>query len=208
MPTYFALVEEARRAVPTLPIRLGLEADYIPGHEAALRAFLAAYPFDYIYGSVHFLGAWGLDDPRYVDEYARRDIDAVYDEYFRTVEAAARSGLFDIMAHLDLVKKFGYRATGDLTETYRRVARTLAESEVCVEINSAGLLKPVGEIYPQVDLLRALYAASVPVTLGSDAHAPHLVGHAFDQSVRLLREVGYTRLVRFQGRARSYVSLP
>src|SRR5206468_3218933 len=111
-----------------------------PGHETALRAILAAHPWDYVYGSVHFLGAWGLDDPRYTDEYARRDIDAVYTEYFRTVEAAARTGLFDIMAHLDLVKKFGHRAHRTLAPLYRRVARTLADSGVCVEINSAGLL--------------------------------------------------------------------
>src|SRR5579859_1352264 len=204
LPLYFALVDAARQAVPQLPIRLGLEADYIPGHEAALRTILDAHPWDYIYGSVHFLGAWGLDDPRYVAEWQRRSVDAIYEEYFSLVEAAARTGLFDIMAHLDLVKKFGYRAAFDLTPLYARVAQTMATSGVCVEINSAGLLKPVGEIYPHVDLLRALHAAGVPVTLGSDAHQPHLVGHAFDQSLRLLREVGYERVVCFAGRQRSY----
>jgi histidinol-phosphatase (PHP family) len=112
------------------------------------------------------------------------------------------------MAHLDLVKKFGHRATRDLGPLYAGVARTMAESGVCVEVNTAGLLKPVAEIYPQVDLLRALYRAGVPVTLGSDAHAPHLVGYAFAEALDLLREVGYHRVVRFAGRARSYVALP
>ena len=208
LPLYFELVDAARRAYPALPIRLGLEADYIPGHEDALRAILEAHPWDYVYGSVHFLGAWGMDDPRYVAEYDRRDINALYEEYFRTVEAAARSGLFDIMAHLDLVKKFGHRAMQDLGPLYARVGQAMAESGVCVEVNTAGLLKPVTEIYPQVDLLRALYRAGVPITLGSDAHAPHLVGYAFAEAVALLREVGYERVVRFAGRARSYVALP
>ncbi len=208
LPTYFALVEDARRAAPGLPIRLGLEADYIPGHEAALRAFLATWPWDYVYGSVHWLGDWGLDDPREVEEYTRRDVDAVYEAYFALVEAAAASGLFDILAHLDLVKKFGYRSTRDLRPRYARLARTLAETGVCVEINTAGLLKPVGEIYPHPDLLRALHAAGVPVTLGSDAHRPALVGHAFDAALRLLRETGYTRVTRFAARRPTAVPLP
>jgi len=208
LPRYFDLVEEARRAVPGLPIRLGLEADYIPGHEAELHPILTLHPWDYVYGSVHFLGAWGLDDARYTDEYARRGVDAVYDEYFAVLQEAARSGLFVIMAHLDLVKKFGYRASGDPLPRYREVARVMAEAGVCVEVNTAGLLKPVAEIYPQVDLLRALHAAGVPVTLGSDAHEPRLVGYAFDQAVRLLREVGYDRVLRFRERRRAYVPLP
>ncbi|HUS17171.1 MAG TPA: histidinol-phosphatase HisJ family protein [Chloroflexia bacterium] len=208
LPLYFELVEAARRAVPDMPIHLGLEADYIPGHEATLAGILAAHPWDYVYGSVHFLGTWGMDDARYVEEFERRDIDAVYEEYFGLVEAAARSGMFDIMAHLDLVKKFGHRATGDLRGLYAQVARTMAASEVCVEVNSAGLRKPVGEIYPHIDLLRALYVAGVPVTLGSDAHQPDHVGADFATSLRLLREVGYQRVVRFANRERSYVALP
>jgi histidinol-phosphatase (PHP family) len=208
LPLYFALVEEARQATPGLPIRLGLETDYIAGHEAELAAFLTARPWDYVYGSVHFIGAWGMDDPRYTAEYDRRDVDQVYEEYFALVEAAARTGLFDIMGHLDLVKKFGHRARKDLHPLYARVARTMAETGVVVEINTAGLLKPVGEIYPHVDLVRALHAAGVPVSLGSDAHEPRLVGHAFDAALALLREVGYTRLTRFRERRRSYVPLP
>ena len=208
LPQYFDLVEAARATVPTLPIRLGLEADYIPGHEAALATILQAHPWDYVYGAVHFIGAWGMDDPRYTAEYNRRDIDALYAEYFALVEAAARTGLFDIMAHLDLVKKFGHRATRDLTALYARVAQTMAATGVCVEINTAGLLKPVGEIYPQPALLRALHAAGVPVTLGSDAHQPELVGYAFAAAVRLLREVGYDCVWRFAGRQRYPVPLP
>ncbi len=208
LPRYFDLVEAARAAVPTLPIRLGLEADYIPGHEVALAAILRAHPWDYVYGSVHFIGAWGMDDPRYTAEYDRRDIDALYAEYFALVEAAARTGLFDIMAHLDLVKKFGHRATGDLTPLYARVAQMMAATGVCVEINTAGLLKPVGEIYPQPALLRALHAAGVPVTLGSDAHKPELVGHAFAEALRLLREVGYREVMRFRARQAYAVPLP
>ncbi len=208
LPHYFDLVEAARAAVPALPIRLGLEADYIPGHTAALAAILRPHPWDYVYGSVHFIGAWGMDDPRYMAEYERRDIDALYAEYFTLVEAAARTGLFDIMAHLDLVKKFGHRASADLTPLYVRVAQTMAATGVCVEINTAGLLKPVREIYPQVALVRALHAAGVPVTLGSDAHKPELVGYAFAEAMRLLREVGYQTVMRFCERRAYAVPLP
>jgi histidinol-phosphatase (PHP family) len=208
LPRYLELVEEARRAAPGLPVRLGLEADFIPGQEPALQALLARYPWDYVLGSVHFIGRWGFDDPRYVDEFARRDVDAVYEEYFSLVEQAAQTGLFDTMAHLDLVKKFGHRPRAALGSRYARLARALAACDVCVELNTAGLLKPVGEIYPHVDLIRALRAADVPVTLGSDAHSPTLVGYEFGRAARLLREAGYERVVRFEGRRRSYAPLP
>ena len=208
LPRYVELVEDARRASPGLPIRLGLEADFIPGHEAGLRALLARYPWDYVLGSVHFLGRWGFDDPRYVDEFARRDVDEVYEEYFALVEQAAQTGLFDTMAHLDLVKKFGHRPRAGLRSRYARLARTLAASDVCVEINTAGLLKPVGEMYPHGDLLRALRTAQVPVTLGSDAHSPTLVGYELGQAARALREAGYDRVVRFRARRRAYATLP
>lgn len=208
MAGYVGLIEEARARHPEIPIRLGLEADYIPGHERTLEQILRSVPWDFVYGSVHFIGAWGFDDPRYTAGFSDWQIDDVYAAYFKLVTDAATTGLFDIMAHLDLVKKFGHRATGDLSDLYREVAGSLANSGVCIEISSAGLRKPVGEIYPHPDLLRACREAGVPVTLGSDAHEPQSVGYAFDELVKYLRDAGYTDSVRFKARERRLHPLP
>ncbi len=208
MDTYVEMVDQVQHTHPEITIRLGLEADYIPKHEEKLASILASYPWDYIYGSVHFINRWGFDDPRYIDKYSNWQIDELYTRYFELVMDAARAGLFDVMAHLDLIKKFGYRTQSDLQPLYAEVAGVLAESNVCIEISSGGLRQPISEAYPHPDLLRACYLAGVPVTLGSDAHKPEHVGYAFPQLVETLRQAGYSQVVRFAGRVRTFHALP
>ncbi|MEO5953430.1 MAG: histidinol-phosphatase, partial [Chloroflexia bacterium] len=118
------------------------------------------------------------------------------------------TGLFDVMAHLDLIKKFGYRSNLDLNSMYTELAGVLTEADVCIEISSGGLRQPVTEIYPIPELLRACQAAGVPVTLGSDSHKPEHVGYAFPQLVDTLRNAGYQQIVRFTDRKRSFYPLP
>ncbi len=210
MKSYVEMVEGVRRRYPEMSIRLGLEADYIPGFTEQLTSILRSYPWDYVYGSVHFIDGWGLDDPRYLDGYSKWRIDDLYARYFSLVLDAARTGLFDVMAHLDLIKKFGYRASADLDlhTLYSGVAQALSEAGVCIEISSGGLRQPVAEYYPQPDLLRACYLAGVPVTLGSDAHKPVDVGYAFPALTTSLRGAGYTQITRFKGRRRTFHPLP
>ena len=205
---YIEDVERCRRRYGgDISIRLSTEADYIPGHESRLEANLRRYDWDYVIGSVHFLDGWGFDDGRYRAGFAEWDIDALYAHYFDVVGDSAETGYFDTIGHCDLVKKFGHRASGPLDEQYARLADRFARAGVCVEVNSSGLRKPVGEIYPHPDLLRACQAVSVPATLGSDAHAPGEVGASFAAATTLLREVGYTSFMRFEQRRRAEVRL-
>src|SRR5438105_3898286 len=205
---YIEDVERCRaRYARDITIRLSTEADYIPGHEVELERIVRRYDWDYVVGSVHFLGDWGFDDSRSVAEYAGRNIDALYAEYFETVAASAETRLFDTIAHTDLVKKFGHRPASDQSAAYARLAERFALAGVCVEINTSGLRKPVREVYPHPDLLRAMGAAGVPVTLGSDAHAPNEVGADFSAACDLLREAGYASFVAFDRRRRRNVEL-
>ncbi len=208
MSLYISMIEDARQRHSELPIRIGLEADYIPGHEAELDRILNSFQWDYVYGSVHFIGEWGLDDPRYIDDYSKWQIDDLYARYFGLVTDAAKTGLFDIMAHLDLVKKFGYRASGDLSDLYHEVAAELAGTGVCIEASSGGLRVPAAEAYPHPELLRACHNAGVLATIGSDAHKPEHVGYAFPQLVRSVREAGYSEVLRFKNRMRTFQPLP
>ncbi len=151
---------------------------------------------------------WGFDDARYVAEFARHDVDALYAAYFELVGASAETGLFDTIGHSDLIKKFGQRATRDLGEAYARLASRFGGAGVCVEVNTAGLRKPVGEIYPHPDLLRAYHAEGVPVTFGSDAHAPGEVAADLSAACALAREAGYTEFVRYERRQKQKLPLP
>lgn len=186
---------------------LGIEADYIPGTEEAVARILARHPFDYVLGSVHFLDDWAFDHPAYRDRYEGLDIDTFWHDYFETLSRAVSSGLFDVVAHPDLAKKFDVFPSGDTRRLYRDLAETVARAGMAAEINTAGLAKPVGEIYPGRELLEAFFAADVPITFGSDAHAPEEVGRDFDLAVALAREVGYRDWVRYEGRVPSLVSL-
>jgi histidinol-phosphatase (PHP family) len=210
LEAYVEDVLRLRRENPDLTIRLAIEADYIDGREAELRAVLDRYPWDYVLGSVHFIDRWGVDDERYTAEYARWDVDELYCRYFGLLERAAQTALFDSMAHPDLVKKFGYFPSErlDLSALYARVATTFKRTGVCVEVNTAGLRKPCAEIYPSLGLLRACGDLGVPATLGSDAHQPDHVGLYFDQAVQHLRAAGYDRVTQLAKRSRSTRWLP
>ncbi len=197
---YVAEVERLRTAYPDISIKLGLEADYIPGYEDGLRRILEQYPFDYVLGSVHFIDGWGFDNPAYIGRYKTLDLGRLYRRYFELVQQAARSRLFDIMAHPDLIKKFGFAAGFDLNDLYDETAGIFAEAGVCVEVSTAGLRVPAGEIYPAEGFLRACRKYAVPVTTGSDAHLPGQVGHEFDRAVELLTRVGYSKIAVFKQR--------
>lgn len=181
-------------------VLLGCEADLVPLGVDHARELIAAYPYDLVLGSVHFVGDWAFDDPDRTDGYADWDIRELWERYFADLAEAARTGLADAIAHPDLVKKFCFRPEGDLTGLYRDLAGALASAGVAVEVNSAGLRKPCAELYPGPELLRELSAAGVPATVGSDAHAPEEVGAGLTQAVIALKEAGYRSVVVFRGR--------
>ena len=178
-----------------LPVKLGLEVDYVPGREDETRELLAHYPWDYLLGSLHYIGSLGVDDePRLVDAVG---IEEGWRLYFETLAAAARSGLFDSLSHPDLVKIFGARSA---SFDYEPVVAAIADTGVAVEVSTAGLHKPVRELYPHPEFLAACRALEVPVTLASDAHTPDVVGRDFDRALELLRSAGYDTVTLFEQR--------
>lgn len=202
-------VERLRNAYrDEIPVLLGGEADYLPGSEDEVAALAAAYPFDYVIGSVHFIGEWAFDHPAYLGEYGAWDRRALYERYFGLVCEAAQTGLFDIVGHIDLVKKFGHRLDGDWSDLAAEVCDAIAAAGQCVEINTGGFAKPVGEQYASEALLRELAAREVPLTFGSDAHAPEQVGRDFDRAVTLALSAGFDRYTTFQRRSRDSRPIP
>jgi histidinol-phosphatase (PHP family) len=193
LDSYVDAVVEARGR--GLPVKLGLEVDYVPGREDETRALLAPYPWDYLLGSVHWIDGLAVDgEPRLVDEVG---VEETWARYFELLGRAAASGLFDSLSHPDLVKIFGHRAE---VFDYSEIADAVADAAVAVEVSTAGLRKPVGELYPHPDLLAACRERGVPVTTGSDAHVPSLVGHEFDCARELLRAAGYETVTVFERR--------
>ncbi len=190
-----------------IAIKWGIEAEYFPGSERFVKDFLNEHAFDYVIGSVHFLGEWGFDNPTDVWRYDVRDIDDIYKEYFAAIADSARSGMFDVMGHCDLVKKFGHRPTKNMDAEIREAMKAIKESDVCIEINTSGLRKPAREIYPGPAILALAKELRIPLTLGSDAHQPDDVGRDFDIAIPLLKEFGRGEIATFSRRERIMVKI-
>jgi histidinol-phosphatase (PHP family) len=187
-------------------LRLGIEADFIPGAEDRMANLLAARDFDYVVGSVHFIAEKALD----MDEYSIWDgatsADQIWRRYFEVLGQAARSGLFDILAHPDLVKVWGRERPlpeGDLRRFYELAMDGIAESGIAVEVSTAGLRKRAKEIYPAPAFLEMCVEAGAPIALSSDAHVPADIGADYQQALELLESVGVSELCVFSGRERT-----
>lgn len=193
---YLVEVDLTRQRYPEISIVSGIEVDYLPGREDETRCAIAAARdrsdgVRIVLGSVHFLGDWAFDSPHELEEWDRRDVDTVWCEYFDLWEKAASSGLFDVMAHPDLPKKFGHLPAFDTGPMYASAATVAARAGVLIEVSTAGLRRPCGELYPSPALLEAFSRAGVAATVGSDAHAPAEVGDSIGVAYEAMLDAGY-----------------
>lgn len=207
---YIARVELARREVPEVNILIGLEVDYIPGHEEWIQQLAGRHAWDYFIGSVHYLSDWAIDDPQTISRWRKHDPFDVWQRYFKLLTDAAASGLFEIIGHADLPKKFDIRPQEDCSPLYAPFLAAAAGTRTAVELNTAGLRKECREIYPNPLLLQMAFDRGVAITFGSDAHDPREVGADFTGALALAQRIGYRSSVRFEQRQRfeDAVSLP
>ncbi|HXR30893.1 MAG TPA: histidinol-phosphatase [Solirubrobacterales bacterium] len=186
------------------PLRLGVECDFVPGAEDRTASLLKARDFDYVVGSVHFVGERAVDHEGW-DAWEGGSPDEVWRGYFKTLAECARSGLFDILAHPDLVKVWGRGRPlpeRDPRVYYEPAIEAIAESGIAVEISTAGLRKPVGELYPARPFVEMCVEAGAAFALSSDAHLPEQVGFGYEQAISCLKEVGVGEICVFEGRRR------
>jgi len=186
------------------PLRLGVECDFVPGAEDRTAALLEARDFDYVVGSVHFVGEQAVDHEGW-DVWKRGDADEVWRRYFEALAESARSGLFDILAHPDLVKVWGSARPlpeRDPRHYYEPAVEAIAESGIAVEVSTAGLRKPVGEVYPARAFAQMCIDAGAAFALSSDAHLPEQVGFGYERAVELLGDLGVGEICVFECRER------
>jgi histidinol-phosphatase (PHP family) len=196
MADYVRLIEGAKSA--GVPVLLGLEMDWIHGREETLRKLLAPYDWDIVLGSVHYIGAWGFDESRLIDEWSRRDVVAAWSDYGALVRELAETGLADALAHPDLPKIFGHRPA-DETPLHDAILAGASVHRTAVELNSNGLRR-CNEIYPAMPLLERARKLGLPITLASDAHTPDRVGANFDDLAAWARQAGYDQALTFVAR--------
>jgi histidinol-phosphatase (PHP family) len=191
--------------VRTTPLRLGLEMDYVAGREDRIANLLDAHEFDYVIGSVHFVRDRAVDYDVWDIWESMGDADRVWELYFETLAEAARSGLFDILAHPDLVKVWGDGRPSPRRDPrfyYEPAVEAIGETGIAVEVSTGGLRKPVKEIYPARAFAAMCVEAGAAFSLSSDAHVPEDIGYAYDRAVDAMAEWGVVEIALFEGRER------
>jgi histidinol-phosphatase (PHP family) len=191
-------------------LRLGIEADYIPGREEQMRSLLDHREWDYVIGSIHFLADGALDYDRFDVWNSGSSADHVWRTYFTLLGEAATSGMFDVLAHPDLVKYWGTQRPAperDPRSYYELAMEGIAASGIAIEVSTAGLRKPIGEIYPAPAFLQMVIDAGNPIALSSDAHEAEHLGFGYDQALALLRSLGVRKLAVFEARERRLVDI-
>lgn len=186
-----------------IKILLAYEVDFLEGYidESVLKRNV-----DYFIGSVHYLGSWGFDNPEYIGEFRNQNIDDVWERYFSAIEAMAKSGLFDIVGHLDLIKIFKYLPTKDVRLIAHNAIKAIKKANMAVELNAAGFRKPIGEQYPSHALLELVAEHDIPITFGSDAHAQEHIGFQKEKLRSVAKTLGYKKCATFQSRDRILVN--
>jgi len=206
---YMEWVEEAREAV-SIPVLLGIEADWYEGCERWLPDWLQGNPFDLVLGSVHCLGYDRFAEPPDRERSIQRcpDTEEMWRLYFNRIAQMARTGFYDIVAHIDLPKREGRRPAPD--RIYDLVAPALdavAAADMAIEINTSGWRHPAEDAYPSVEFLGWARERNIPITIGADAHTPEQVGFQFDRAIASAKEAGYTHRAEFSQRVRTLIPL-
>lgn len=202
-----AVSELAEKYKDRIVVKRGLEAEFLPGSEEWVRRFIGENDFDFVIGSVHFVVNSEYEKPLFDRAYDEAELESLYEGYFEAVRASARSGMFDIIAHFDLIKKFGGRSSKKIDELIWEAMKAIKQSDLCIEINTSGLRKPEAETYPGEKVLTIAKEMKIPLTLGSDAHKPADVGRDFDKAIALVEDYGNGRLSVFDKRRRREVNI-
>lgn len=186
-----------------IEILLGYEVDYLKGHmdKRVLNANV-----DYLIGSVHFIDEWGFDNPEFIGNYEHQDIDEIWQKYFDAIEQMANSKLFDIVGHLDLIKVFKFMPNRDINDIAKNALLAIKKADMSIEINVAGLRKPIGEAYPSTSILKEVKKLNIPITFASDAHKPEQVGLFSDESIAIAKSIGYSKCALYRKRKREFIN--
>jgi histidinol-phosphatase (PHP family) len=201
LPRYVELVESLRdKYRDKIIIKLGIEADYFKNHEDKTRKLIDAHDFDYVLGSIHFLGEWHFSSREGLPQYRTEDPDEVFPRYFALLGEMIASRLFDIVSHPDAIRREYFRPSISMRDDYRKIARLLLDTNMALEVSSAGVRRGAGSIYPEREFLKECIDRGVAVTIGSDAHTPADVGRDYGDVFEMLEDLGIKEVATYNRR--------
>lgn len=180
------------------------EVDFIANKEHLIRQKILNANVDYLIGSVHFLDDWGFDNPAYIGEYAKRDIEKTWRQYLDSIALMAQSGHFHIVGHFDLLKIFNNKPPKSVLDSIKNALDSIKDNDLVLEINTAGLRKQINEIYPSSDILELAFKKEIPITFSSDAHDIAHIGFGREIAYKIAHEIGYKKAAFFRKKERFF----
>lgn len=206
LPVMTAQILELREKYSDrINVKYGIEMDYFPGREDETGKLIRSLPLDYVIGSVHFIGDWNFDGDQSL--YGKWSNDELYNIYFELVQLAARSDLFDVIGHFDIIKKFRIYPESDQNRLIENTLKVISENNLAVELNTGTLDHPCAEFSPGPAILAQCFYLNIPVTLASDAHHAGQVARHFETALDLLHETGFRELATFNHRNRGTIRI-
>jgi len=209
---YLKKIEDIKKRYKNkIEILSGFEVDFLPPfiEKEILNAKL-----DYLIGAIHFLPKkpysselWGFDNPEFIGHYKNVNIDTLWEEYFFAIEKMAKSGFFQIVAHFDLIKVFGFKPKKEIRLIVKNALKSIKKSNMTLEISSAGIRKPAKEPYPSKDILKMAYEMDIPITFGSDSHKPEDVGYRIKELIAVAKEIGYSKCAIYKNKDREFIDI-
>jgi histidinol-phosphatase (PHP family) len=204
MPRYFQEIHYLQQKYQDqITLLRGLEVDYLPGY---MDSRVLNADVDYLIGSIHFLDKWGFDNPQYISEYEKQDINQIWIDYFQTIEDMAQTQHFDIVGHIDLIKVFKYYPSKDISTYISKSLDAIKDNNLVIELNVAGLRKKCKEIYPSVEILTMAYQKGIDITFSSDAHKVDDVGYKSLELIKAAKDVGYKQCAIFRNRTKELIN--
>ena len=208
----FDEIEVLRNNNPDLKIRAGIELDNDPVYSAAGRAWVKKNwdRLDFVLGSVHFLERPDqmFDSvPAGAEQFAGRNIDEIYADYFQRVREVAATGLVDCLSHLDLVKIHGHRPKAKIETLIGETLDFIASRGLCLELSTAGWRKPVNELYPSDEIIHLASARGIPFTTASDGHSHLQQGENFERLAEKMSALGIGEVSIFERHQRAALAL-
>ncbi|PAF53867.1 histidinol phosphate phosphatase [Helicobacter sp. 13S00482-2] len=197
--TYSQMISNAQNKYQDkILILMGLEVDFICNRENLIEKRILEYPFDYLIGSVHFLDEWGFDNPEFMAEYAKRNLEECWEKYLKAIAKMAQSNLFQIVGHFDLLKIFNHSPNQKLYQNIQKTLENIRDNKMVLEINASGFHKPIKEQYPSIEILKIAKKMEIPITFGSDAHSVDQVGFGYEECLKIAKNIGYKKAVYFK----------
>ncbi len=198
-----------RDSVKDVNFKIGIEIDNDPETSVIDYKWIEKNydKLDFVLGSVHFIDDWAFDYAQYKDEFDKWDIDKLYTKYFDEIKKLINKGVIDGLAHLDLIKIFGHRPKNEIMSFVKDILKLIKEKNLTVEMSTAGWRKPVNELYPQDEIVKAIKKLNIPITTASDAHTAKDLGHSYDRLSEILKKYGFTQVAVFENHKMRLVSI-